>query len=73
MTFPKIYMKYIFRKIFFGIARIYGPGTNFSTGSTIKILPDFKFPDIDVYYMLLDWKLFGDNKYRTYYAQKLII
>ena len=37
-------MELIFRQKLFGIARIYGPGTNFSTGGRIKFLPDFKFP-----------------------------
>ena len=42
VTDPKSYMEWIFWKIF-GIARIYGPGTTFSTGGRIKILLDFKF------------------------------
>ena len=40
LTFPKIYMVYmewISQKKVFGIARIYGPGANFSTGGRIKI------------------------------------
>ena len=37
-------MELIFRQKLFDIGRIYGPGTNFSTGGRIKILPDLKFP-----------------------------
>ena len=64
-TLSKIYMEWIFRKKHFAIARIYGPGANFSTGGSIKILPNFKFPQIYMYYISLDCKLFGNNKYRT--------
>ena len=53
LTFPKIYMEWIFRKKFFGIARIFGPGTNLSTCGRIKILPNFKFSQIYMYYILL--------------------
>ena len=79
LTFTKIYMEWIFQNIFFSIARIYDPGTNFLTDGRIKILPDFKFTHINMYYISLDCKLFGDNKYsnyrpyRPYCAQKLII
>ena len=51
---------------FFGIARVYDSGTNFLTVGRIKILPDFNFPKMYMYYILLDCKLFGDNKYWTY-------
>ena len=47
-------MNSIFREKIVGIARISGPGTNFSTGGRIKILPDFKFPQIYMYYISLD-------------------
>ena len=57
LTFLKIYMEWIFQKKFFGIARICGPGTNFSTGGRIKILTDFKFPQMYMYYISLDCKL----------------
>ena len=63
----------ILEKNFFGIAKIYGPRTTFSTGGRIKILSNFKFLQIHMYYISLDCKLFGDNKYQTSYAQKLII
>ena len=49
----------------FGIARVYDSGTNFLTVGRIKILPDFNFPKMYMYYILLDCKLFGDNKYWT--------
>ena len=50
-------MELIFRKNFFGIARIYGPGTNFSTGGRIKILPYYKFSQIYMHYISLDCTL----------------
>ena len=49
-----IWNEYSVKKLLvFGIARIYGPGTNFSTGGRIKILPDFKFPQIYMYHISL--------------------
>ena len=50
----------MFQKTFFGIARTYGPGSNFLTGGRIKILCNFKFPQIHMYYILLDCQLFED-------------
>ena len=49
LTWPKIYMEWIFQEKKFGTARVYGPGTNISTGGRIKILPSFKFPQIYMY------------------------
>ena len=44
-------MEWIFWKKIFGIAKIYGPVTNFSTGGKFIIFPDFKFPQIYMYYI----------------------
>ena len=49
------YMEWIFREKKFG-TRIYGPWTNISAGVRIKILPDFKFPQIYMHYISLDCK-----------------
>ena len=48
-----IWNEYSVKNLVFGIARIYGPGTNFPTGDRIKILPDFKFPQIYMYHISL--------------------
>ena len=63
-------MEWITRKIIFGIARIYGPGSNFSAGGSTKTLPDFKYENLKSYKNHIEHDFFLSNQFFCAYSMQ---